>query len=520
MDSEARLRTMIEYAPDGILVIDLDQDRIVEANFNMTIMLGYKLTELLEKNLRQISAALQPGGYPVDSRIKELQGKTLSGADCYTEWRLLCKDGKELYTEMRLTRYPPFERNLVRASLIDITEKKDLEAESLKTHKLESFQSIAGGIAHDFNNLLSVIMGNVDLAIEFIRPGNKAHSNLQEALVACERARDLTNQFLTISKGGIANKQSGDISRSIRNAANLSLAGSNIKCEFKIADDLRQLAFDRHQIELVLDNIITNARESMPDGGTITITAANMSYPSSDRTPVAGMPPGNYAMIAVTDSGIGIENENISRIFDPYFSTKPMGVRKGLGLGLTIAHSVITKHDGFIQVNSRKNHGTTVIIFLPITETPARTRPVTARPTGLKPTRALKILILEDEDILRTTINSILTHFGHNVSLAAEGNTAVTLFKQAQAAGTPFDMVLLDLTVRGGPGGRETMEKLKKLDPKVYAVVCSGYTDAPEMLNYVEYGFSEAMPKPYDLKKIKSVLNTFSEQHPAVVTPD
>ncbi len=373
----------------------------------------------------------------------------------------------------------------------DATERRRLEDELVKAEKLESLGVLAGGIAHDFNNLLTGILANLDLAKAQIDPGSPPHKRLLEAEKASLRAKDLVNQLSTFAKGNAPIRKAISIGDILRESAPFVLSGSNVRCAFDIAEDLRWVHADHGQISQVVQNLVLNAAQSMPKGGTIVARARNASLQPEDGLPLV---PGNYVQITIQDEGTGIANEYLDKIFDPYFSTKD----EGSGLGLTVAYSIVIKHDGFITADSDRT-GTAFHIYLPASERSARSTPDLEAPDLIGQG---KILVMDDEEYVRRVAKEILARFGYDVVSARDGTEAVAHFAEASAAGSPFDAVIVDLTIPGGIGGAETLERLREIDPKVKGIVASGYSNNPILANYRDFGFKGALAKPFNVQEL------------------
>ncbi len=379
----------------------------------------------------------------------------------------------------------------------EIVDRERMEQELLKAQKLESLGILAGGIAHDFNNLLTSIMGKISLAMLDLKPEERPYQQLEGAEKASRRAQDLTRQLLTFSKGGTPVKKITSISESIREAAGLALWGARVKCEFFIPPDLWYADVDEGQISQVVHNLVINADHAMPTGGTITIRCENKTISGSSESPLK---PGDYVMISVQDHGVGISNEHLSKIFDPYFTTK----QKGSGLGLATSYSIIRKHGGHILAKSQLGKGTVFVIFLPAAK-------VLKAPKMTDEARLLsgtgRVLIMDDEEDVRQTTGDVLKRLGYSVEFAADGAQAIELYQKARETGTPFDAVIMDLTVPGGMGGREALEKLLVIDPEVTAIVSSGYSNDPVLADYNRYGFSGAITKPFRISDLGEMLH-------------
>jgi PAS domain S-box-containing protein len=378
----------------------------------------------------------------------------------------------------------------------DITERKKMEGELIKAQKIESLGILAGGIAHDFNNILTGILGNITLAKAYVKPEDSVADRLTEAEKACLQAKDLTQQLLTFSRGGAPVKKTFSITELLKDSATFVLRGSSVQCEFSIPDDLWLVEVDEGQINQVISNLIINSAQAMPEGGTIKVQAENTVVWTKDIPPLKN---GRYLKISIEDKGIGIQEEHLRRIFDPYFTTK----QRGSGLGLAVAYSIIKKHEGYIDVKSQLGVGTTFFIYLPASEhNIINEKKIDKIFKGVG-----RILLMDDEDVVRHVVGEMLKHLGYNVEFAKDGAEAIKLYEIAKETGKPFDAVIMDLTVPGGIGGKEAINKLLEIDPNVKAIVSSGYSNDPVLSNYTEYGFCGGVAKPYKLEELGKTLH-------------
>ena len=413
---------------------------------------------------------------------------------------LISKDGKEYVIADSGAPIKDSQNKIIGAVLVfrDITEKRKMEAELVKAQKLESLGVLAGGIAHDFNNFLTAIIGNLSLAKMDSKPGDQVVAWLNAMEKASIQAKNLTQQLLTFSKGGEPIKKLVSLSELVKNSATFSLRGSNVRCKFFISEDLLPVEVDEGQIGQVINNLVLNADHAMPEGGIIEIGAENITLTADNEF---SLPAGPYIRTSFLDHGVGIRPDHLAKVFDPYFTTK----HKGSGLGLTVAYSIIDKHNGRMTVESGLGHGTTFTIYLPASGKPA-SLPVDEEKCLL--IGKGKILVMDDEEFIRDVAIQMLSKIGYEVSTANDGNQTIEMYRQAQKSGEPFDIVIMDLTIPGGMGGKEAIMKLKKFDPNVKALVSSGYSNDPIMSNFRDYGFQGVVKKPYRIQEMSDALRS------------
>ena len=380
-------------------------------------------------------------------------------------------------------------------TLEDITELRQARHDLLKNQKLESLGVLAGGIAHDFNNVLTAIFGNISLARFQLHDPGLVAKRLEEAEQAIVRASDLTRQLLTFARGGEPIMKVVKVNEMLQETVRFVLHGSNVSCKFDLAEDIWPVEADQGQLTRVIHNLVLNAAQAMPKGGTVTILTEKI------RTRDIG---DRFLRISVSDTGTGIAEEDLERIFDPYFTTKT----EGNGLGLATCYSIIKKHGGKIRAESTVGKGSRFIISLPASEHAYVSEPEAqiwdCQGRG-------RVLVMDDDDDIRGIAGGILNELGYSVEMAENGAQAVELYRKALEQGTPFSAAILDLTIRGGMGGKETIGELLKIDPAVRAIVSSGYSNDPVLANFQDYGFRSVLGKPYRLQELGAVLKKLLE---------
>jgi PAS domain S-box-containing protein len=495
IESEKRYRELYDSMLDGYVLLDID-GTIIE--FNDTFK---KMTSREESDLNglQYSDLLNPKTRKQYLKIIDDQVKIKGHSDLF-ESEIIRDDGNSIPVEMRtyLLRNEDGEYNGVWSIIHDIKKRKIAEHEMLKSSKIESLGIFAGGIAHDFNNLLTAIIGNISVAKFSCNPDDEICKTLTDAENASLRAKDLTHQLLTFSKGGAPLKTVTLIKGLLVDTTEFVLSGSKIKAEYSIPENLWNADIDKGQISQVIHNIVLNARQVVDEGGIVKISAQNKIITSIENFPVNE---GKYIQISIQDNGPGISNENIMHIFDPFFTTK----EKGSGLGLSITYSIIKKHEGHIEVQTEIGKGTLFNIYLPATEQapPERINPDSKNSAGRSKAR---ILLMDDEDFILKTAEKMILKMGHDVFLAKDGDIAIREYKKAKSEGNPFDIVIMDLTIPGSMGGKSAINELKIFDPGIKAIVSSGYSNDPVMANYRDYGFIAVAPKPYTYEELFEII--------------
>ena len=489
-DSEEQYRLLVENVNDAIVISQ--HDKFIFFNKQFAKMLGYAYDELFMKDYTEVFTE------KTVKILMERQRKRNLGEYMPSRYETVFKkkDGTTIDVEANVTIIDHRGGKATFAVIRDITERKQIEKEVRRNQNLESIGVLAGGIAHDFNNILTIILGNITLSKMYANPEDKVYQRLVEAEKGAMRAKDLTQQLLTFSKGGAPVKETASIAEFIQESAAFVLSGSNVKCKFFIPDDLWAVEIDKGQMNQVFNNLVMNADQAMPEGGIIEIKAENITITSADLLPLKK---GKYIKIIFEDHGIGISAHHLDKIFDPYFTTKA----KGSGLGLTSAYSIIKNHGGLITVESELGVGTTFYIYLPASE---KTAVKKESETGKTLFGKGKILIMDDEEFIRKVAGEMLKSLGYSVEFAIDGSEAIELYKKALKSAEPFAAVIMDLTIPGGMGGKEAIRELLKIDPEVKAIVSSGYSNDPIMSDCKKYGFVDFIAKPYKISELGKML--------------
>lgn len=379
----------------------------------------------------------------------------------------------------------------------DITEKQKMIDKLQRIDKLDSLGVLAGGIAHDFNNLLCVIFGFMEMARKVSSDNKAAAKYLDNALISFNRAKDLTKQLLTFSKGGEPRRKTGNLGLLIEGNSAFVLSGSNVSCEFDIAANLWLCDFDENQMGQVFDNIFINAFEAMPLGGQIHISACNVTVHDQELPSLKG---GKFVKVSISDTGVGIPQEILKRIFDPFFTTK----HKGNGLGLATCFSIIQKHDGYIDVESTPGKGSTFHIYLPATQNEPL---INGTVSSVQHTGKGKILLMDDEDLIREIAGEMLRDMGYTIIEARDGEEALRLCKGAKKEGKQIYCAFFDLTIPGGMGGREAIVKLRRFAPELPVFASSGYSEDPVIARPADFGFTDSISKPFAFENLSDLLN-------------
>jgi PAS domain S-box-containing protein len=498
-----RLAVTLRSIGDGVITTDLD-GTILLINSAAEALTGWTQLEAAGKPLAAVFQNFEPDTRERCDNSVNRQTRTTARSGISRNTVLVARDLTERPIE-EITA--PLRDAAGRAigmvvAFRDITEALKMQEERARASRVVSLGLLAGGIAHDFNNILMAVMGNVSMARVTVPPTSPAALSLAEAEQACLRARQLTWHLLTFSRGGVPVKKTTAIGRALKESAALVLRGTNVSGVFHIPSDLWTVSADESQLVQVFSNVINNAQQAMSRGGSIEIRAENIVEPDRRWENALRVEVGPYVRVSVTDRGIGIPEENLGRIFDPYFTTK----RHGCGLGLASSYSIIKNHAGYVTVMSRLGVGTTVCVNLPASLPQEAETPVES--IGRGAAGGGRILVMDDEASNRTLAVNMLQFLGHHAEVVSNGNAAVERYKHAMQRGRPYDAVILDLLVPSGMGGKEAIERLTEIDPAVNAIMASGYMQDPVMTEFRDYGLKAVISKPFTLEELSRTLDS------------
>jgi PAS domain S-box-containing protein len=498
--SEDFIRGILDTVDEGFIVIGRDY-RILTANKAYCAQVGLPVDKVIGKYCYELSHKVSRPCYEEGEECAVRQVFATGGPHAALH-KHTDREGHILYVETK--GFPIKDASGAVASVIEtinnITERHLLEEERLKTQKLESIGTLAGGIAHDFNNLLQGVFGYISMAKLTLDQREKSLAMLAQAEKALHQSVNLTSQLLTFSKGGKPVRKNLSLAPVIENAATFALSGSRTGYRLAADESLWRVEADEGQIGQVIQNIVLNADQAMPEGGAIEIAARNI--PEGDAAAPQGLRRGNYVALSISDGGIGIPAEYLAKIFDPYFTTK----EKGSGLGLATSYSIVRNHDGMISVASVPGKGSTFIVYIPASRAAQEQAAASASAVPVAG-RKCRVLVMDDEPVVRVVAGELLRELGHEAEFAEHGDSAIEKYRRAKAEGRPFDVVILDLTIRDGKGGAETLRELLAIDPCVKAVVSSGYSDDQVIATYLQHGFCSFLKKPYDMQELSRVLD-------------
>ncbi|MBU1078569.1 MAG: PAS domain S-box protein [Spirochaetes bacterium] len=497
-DERERLTVTLRSIGDGVIATDI-KGEIVLMNRIAEKMTGWTQENAKGKSLTKVFSVLnennrQPAADPVKMVLEKKEI-----VDIPKNSILISKNKTERVIADSASPIRDSLNNIIGVVIVfrDITDELKIEKELEKAGRLESIGILAGGIAHDFNNILMAILGNLSLLQQETEENDPQYNIFKKIENASLRAKELTQQLLTFSKGGEPIRQTASIEEVIKDSVSFVLQGSNVSCLYSLPNDLWSVKIDRGQISQVIQNLVINANQAMPDGGVIRINALNLIL---EKGNIEALQPGYYIKITIKDNGTGIPEKYLEKIFDPFFTTK----EKGSGLGLSIVYSIISKHDGLIKVDSFQKKGTMFHIYIPACEkrVPRKkeTEKITTKESG-------NILLLDDEESVREATGDMLKFLGYKTVLSSDGAETIKLYLKSKEERDPFDAVIMDLTIPGGMGGKEAVKELLKRDPSARVIVSSGYYNDAVMASYKKYGFCGVIKKPYNINELKRKLH-------------
>ena len=494
VESEERYRTLVEESNDGIFITD--GKKFLFVNERMIDITGYTLEELITMNPFRLIHPVEV--HRIINGVKKLKKQGSLNA---LKSRILRKDGRALTVLFNAKIIRHEGRLAMMGTIKDITDFEAMQNDLLKQEKLGSLTILAGGIAHDFNNFLTGIMGNLSiLKMELKHAKNEEMiETIDEALEACGKARGLTAQLMNFTKSGTPAKEAASIEEIIKESSEFSLRGSKSRCEFHFHKALPMVRIDPVQISQVIQNLVLNAAQAMPEGGIVRIYVDAVDVNENYPLPLG---PGRYIKISIVDNGKGIPEEHLGKIFDPFFTTK----EKGSGLGLSVCYRIVKNHNGHIEVESEEGKGTAVHVYLPLEEV----NPTEIRKEGNSQRMVRgRVLVMDDEELVRELVKRGLKKKGISVDVASEGEEAVKKYREALGSGSPYNAVILDLTVPGGMGGVEAARMILKMHPEANLIVSSGYSEDIVLSEYTKYGFKACLPKPYTIQKLIKTVEGF-----------
>ncbi len=504
-EEKERLAVTLESIGDGVITTDT-QGRVCLMNMVAETLTGWSAGRAAGQSLTEVfnivdMTTQQPCKNPVEMVLASGQKIELT-----TPMTLVSPTGERRSIADSASPIRDRQGNVTGVVLVfrDVTEQLRTEKELQKNKKLESIGILAGGIAHDYNNILSAIIGNIQLALMDSNLTDRTQNFIQQALEASVRAKDLTRQLLTFAKGGHPVKETASLAQVIKDYIDSNGRNSSFVCNCTFPEEIWPVDIDRSQMDQVIQHLIQNACNAMPQGGTIEVSCRNVKSDSTTHLDAATAH--DWVEMRIKDTGVGISENLLDRIFDPYFSTN----QKGNGLGLAICHSIVTRHGGKIAVESTLGKGSTFTVRLPASA--KRSEPTPQKRKNVLEAKKLRILIMDDEEMLLDLTKAMLSDLGHETFLARDGGEAIEVYKQAMDNNTPIDLTIMDLTVPGGMGGKEAVQKLLEINPKAKVIVSSGYSNDPVMADFKAYGFCATLAKPCRMAEFTDLINRFKDQ--------
>ncbi len=498
-EEQERLRVTLSSIKDAVIATN-NEGNVVLFNQTAEAWFNVKADEVIGNPIPRELFIVNPktrAPFPIDENLDVGEGPT---DDFKFKGVIQGPDGNEVILSRSYAPLKDEKGEVIGTVLIyhDITSSERYAHEMIKSSKMESIGMLAGGIAHDFNNLLTTILGNISL----VQNNFASVDVLEQSEQACLMAKDLTQQLLTFAKGGAPIKKVVDLKELVERSVKLSLTGSNVEANFTFADDDLFVEADPSQMNQVIQNLSINAVQAMPDGGSYNVSLLEIELENDSPIPLS---PGNYICIDLQDSGMGVPEENISKIFDPFFSTKSFGT----GLGLTTSYSIVKRHYGHVEVSSKLGYGTRFTIYIPATDKTVEKEE--KQVTEVMPGNG-KILLMDDDSAIREVAKLILERLGYTVTGTTKGEDAIAVYKEAMGTEREFDVVIMDLTIPGHMGGKDAIKELLKIDPNVCGIVSSGYSTDPIMSDFESYGFKGVVEKPFRVEELSRAIQLVMEK--------
>lgn len=503
IEEKERLQVTLRSIGDGVITTDTNA-KITMMNKIAEELTGWKTNEAVGRSIDEILCLSHKYSKKECENPARKVLDTGEIIDFESNTVLTNRNGKEISVEDSAAPIKDSDSKTIGVIIVfrDVTEKHKTEEALQNAQKLESLSILAGGIAHDFNNLLGGIFGYLDMALEFAgdKDFNGTQATISSALSVFERARDLTQQLLTFSKGGAPVRRTESISKLVRESVSFALTGSNVAMIFEIPENIWPCYFDKNQIGQVIDNIVINARQAMLSGGILKVNLTNIPH---DKAP-ALLKQKKYVKISLSDNGPGIPKESLSHIFDPFFTTKA----HGNGLGLATCYSILKRHEGMIEVETEKNKGTTFHIYLPAS---IEDTVIIKTETSYNFKGQGKILVMDDEVAMLKVTSAMLGRFGYETLTAADGDEAIKIIKHSVIENQKIFAAILDLTVPGGRGGKDIIHEIQTLDPSIKVIASSGYSGNSVMSDPEKFGFVACLSKPFRISELARILEGLSD---------